>query len=108
MSRRHTGGIKKHRFTTDIIVLGTKPTNKYNTYCVCKACDNVLGRDETLKNTITNKKNIVRNHLKTCEHFRAKLGSEEAVSKYCNKTDNEAEQASQTTRKHQNDDTSGN
>lgn len=64
------------------------------------ACDDVLGREETLKNTITNKKNIVRNHLKDCKHFLAKLGSKEAVSVYCNKTDDEAEQASQTSKKH--------
>ncbi|CAG8479925.1 10276_t:CDS:2 [Cetraspora pellucida] len=103
MSRHHTGGSERHKFTTDIIVLGTKPTNKYNTYCVCKACDEILGQEETLKNPITNKKNIVRNHLKNCEHFHAKRGSEEAVRSYCNKTDDE-DLASQTSRKHQNSD----
>ncbi|CAG8730757.1 10010_t:CDS:2 [Cetraspora pellucida] len=104
MSRHHTGSPERHRFTNDIIVLGTKPTNKYNTYCVCKACDEILGREETLKNPITNKKNIVRNHLKNCEHFHVKKGLEEAVKIYCNKTDDE-EQASQTSIKHQNADT---
>ncbi|CAG8505771.1 3061_t:CDS:2, partial [Scutellospora calospora] len=82
MSQHHIGGSERHRFTTDIIVLGTKPTNKYNTYCVCKACDEKLSWEETLKNLITNKKNIIRNHLKNCEHFRAKRGSEETVRSY--------------------------
>ncbi|CAG8639090.1 13920_t:CDS:2, partial [Racocetra fulgida] len=99
-------GPKRHRFTNDIIVLGVKPTNKYNTSCVYKACDEILGCEETLKNLITNKKNIVRNHLKNCKHFHAKKGSEEAVSAYCNKTDDKEKQASQTLRKHQNADTS--
>ncbi|CAG8710605.1 6290_t:CDS:2, partial [Cetraspora pellucida] len=60
---------------------------------------------ETLKNPITNKKNIVRNHLKNYEHFHAKRRSKEAVRSYCNKTDDE-ELASQTSKKHQNSDTS--
>lgn len=107
MSRQHTGGPKKHRFTNDVIILGVKPNNKHNTYSICKACDDALGREEALKNTITNKKNTIRNHLKQCDHFRAKLGSQEAVDAYCNKTDNEAEQNSRSSRKRQNTDTSG-
>ncbi|RIB06302.1 hypothetical protein C2G38_2217456 [Gigaspora rosea] len=86
---RHTGGPEKHRFTNDIIVLGTKPTNKHNTYGVYKACDNALGRDEALKRSLTNKKNTIRNHLKKCEYFLAKLVSQELVDVYCNRTDNE-------------------
>ncbi|CAG8473880.1 5610_t:CDS:2 [Scutellospora calospora] len=96
MSRHHLGGSERHRFTNDIIVLGTKPTNKYNTYCVCKACDEILGQEETLKNPITNKKNIVRNHLKNCKHFRAKKGSEEAVKIYLDDMNDETPSISST------------
>ncbi|CAG8559322.1 18206_t:CDS:2 [Cetraspora pellucida] len=82
MAQRHTGGPEKHRFTKDIIVLGVKTTNKYNTSCICKACDDAFGRDEALNETFTNKKNVVRNHLKKCKYFRAKLGSQEVVNDY--------------------------
>ncbi len=77
MARRHIGGPRKHRFTNDIIILGVKATNKHNTYGICKACDEALGREEALKNPVTNKKNTVRNHLKKCAYFCAKLGSQE-------------------------------
>ncbi|CAG8527069.1 7850_t:CDS:2 [Cetraspora pellucida] len=93
-------------FTKDIIVLGTKATNKHNTYGVCIACDDALGREEALKSSLTNKKNTVRNHLKKCPHFRAKLGSQEAVDTYCNKTDNEEELTSQIVKRHRNTDVS--
>ena len=106
MAQRHTGGPGKHRFTNDIIILGVKATNKHNTYGICKACDEALGREEALKNPVTNKKNTVRNHLKKCGYFCAKLGSQEAVDAYCNKTDNEAD-ASQSSKKRQNTNISG-
>ncbi|CAG8588577.1 14974_t:CDS:2 [Cetraspora pellucida] len=108
MSRQHTEGPGKHRFTNDIIVLGTKPTNKHNTYSVCKACDDVLGRDEALKFSLTNKKNTIQNHLKRCTHFLAKLGSQEAVDAYCNRTDDEEENTSQVSKRHRNTDISDN
>ncbi|CAG8630890.1 14638_t:CDS:2, partial [Racocetra fulgida] len=100
------GGSEKHRFTANIIVIGAKSTNKHNTYGVYKACDEALGRDEALKTPITNKKYIVRNHLKRCEHFLATLGFKEAVDAYCNKTDNETENDSQASKKCHNTDIS--
>ncbi|CAG8580711.1 3785_t:CDS:2, partial [Cetraspora pellucida] len=45
--------------------------------------------EKTLEDPITNKKNVVRNHLKICKYFHTKLGSQEAVDEYCNRTDNE-------------------
>ncbi|CAG8531820.1 4170_t:CDS:2, partial [Ambispora gerdemannii] len=97
----HTGGPGKHQFMNDIIILGVKAMNKYNTYSIYKACDEALGWEEALKNPVTNKKNTVQNHLKKCEYFCAKLGSQEAVDAYCNKTNNEAD-ASQSSKKCQN------
>ncbi|CAG8514950.1 19888_t:CDS:2 [Gigaspora rosea] len=110
MARQHTSGLEKHRFTKDIVILGTKATNKHNTYGICKACDDALGRDEALKDTITNKKNTDLNHLKRCEYFRAKLGSQEAVNVHCNKTDNEEERTPPVSKRHDNtsDVTTGN
>ncbi|CAG8665696.1 6360_t:CDS:2 [Cetraspora pellucida] len=104
MAQRHTGGPEKHRFTKDIIVLGVKTTNKYNTSCICKACNDALGCDEALNETFTNKKNVVRNHLKKYKYFRAKLDSQEAINDYCNKTDNKAEKNLQASKKHPNAD----
>ncbi|CAG8469248.1 1596_t:CDS:2 [Scutellospora calospora] len=92
MAQRHTDGPKKHRFTNDIIVLGVKPTNKYNTSCLCKACDEVLGREKSLESPITNKKNV--------------LGSQEAVDEYCNRTDNETDKAQKASKKHKSADMS--
>ncbi|CAG8458902.1 13182_t:CDS:2 [Racocetra fulgida] len=52
-------------------------------------------------------KNVVRNHLKKCKYFHAKLGSQEAVDNYCNKTANKAERNLQASKIHPNaDDTS--
>ncbi|CAG8677084.1 6107_t:CDS:2 [Cetraspora pellucida] len=42
-------------------MLGTKATNKHNTYGVCIACDDALGREEALKSSLTNKKNTTDN-----------------------------------------------
>ncbi|CAG8681915.1 9845_t:CDS:1, partial [Racocetra fulgida] len=88
-------GPEKHRFTNDIIMLGTKATNKYNIYGVYKAYDNALSHKEALKSLLINKKNTVCNYLKKYPHFCAKLGSQETVDIYCNKTDNEEELTSQ-------------
>ncbi|CAG8696264.1 4772_t:CDS:2, partial [Cetraspora pellucida] len=54
MSQQHIRGPGKHRFTNNIIVLGTKLTNKHNTYGVCKACNNALDNDSMSDVTTSN------------------------------------------------------
>ncbi|CAG8580006.1 3966_t:CDS:2, partial [Scutellospora calospora] len=69
--RRYASGPEKYRFTEDIIVLGTKPTNKYNTYGVCKACDNALGSQEavdTYCNKTDNEEELTSQIAKRCQN----------------------------------------
>ncbi|CAG8629573.1 512_t:CDS:1, partial [Gigaspora rosea] len=103
---KHANGPKKHRFTKDIVILGMKATNKHNIYGICKVCNDALGRNKALKDTISNKKNIVRNYLKRCEYFCAKLRSQKAVDAYCNKTNNEEEWTPPVSKRCQNVDLS--
>ena len=58
---------RKHRLTKYIKVLGKQ--NSCNTYAACIACIENLENDELLKNTFTNKKPQVKNHLKNCSYF---------------------------------------
>ena len=56
---------RTHRLTRYIKVLGKQ--NSYNTYAACVACVEKLEKEEVLKNTFTNKKPQVKNHLKKLE-----------------------------------------
>src|SRR5436190_10695407 len=92
---------RKHRLTKYIKVLGKQ--NSCNTYAACIACIENLENDELLKNTFTNKKPQVKNHLKNCSYFREKIGSQEELNDIINLTDNELEEVNQKRQKMNND-----
>src|SRR6266511_2069051 len=54
----------------------------------CVACVEKLEKEEVLKNTFTNKKPQVKNHLKNCPHFQEKIGSQKELDDIINLTDN--------------------
>jgi hypothetical protein len=81
---------RTHRLTKYIKVLGKQ--NSCNTYAACIACVEKLENNELLKNTFTNKKPQVKNHLKNCVHFREKIGNQEELDKIVYLTDNEEEE----------------
>jgi hypothetical protein len=80
---------RTHRLTKYIKVLGKQ--NTYNTYAACIGCVEKLDQEEVLKNTFTNKKPQVKNHLKNCPHFLEKIGSKRELDDIINLTDNEIE-----------------
>ncbi|RHZ85357.1 hypothetical protein Glove_66g160 [Diversispora epigaea] len=84
MSRPRT-----HRLTKHIKVLGKQ--NSFNTYAACIGCVKKFDKDEISKNTFTNKKPQVKNHLKNCPDFLEKIESKEEVDDIINLTDNEQE-----------------
>ncbi len=95
---------RTHRLTRYIKVLGKQ--NSYNTYAACVACVEKLEKEEVLKNTFTNKKPQVKNHLKNCPHFQEKIGSQKELDDIINLTDNEIEEAKNNKRQkvdHNND-----
>jgi len=59
--------LRTHRLTKYIKVLGKQ--NSCNTYAACIACFERLEGDELLRNTFTNKKSQVKNHLKNYLYF---------------------------------------
>ncbi|GBB96440.1 hypothetical protein RclHR1_27580001 [Rhizophagus clarus] len=81
---------RTHRLTKYIKVLGKQ--NSCNTYAACIACFEKLEGDELSRNTSTNKKLQVKNHLKNCPHFREKIGNQEELDDIINLTDNEMEE----------------
>ncbi|GES84755.1 ribonuclease H-like domain-containing protein [Rhizophagus clarus] len=81
---------RTHRLTKYIKVLGKQ--NSCNTYAACIACFEKLEGDELSRNTFTNKKLQVKNHLKNCPHFREKIGNQEELDDIINLTDNEMEE----------------
>ncbi|GBB96179.1 hypothetical protein RclHR1_00270025 [Rhizophagus clarus] len=81
---------RNHRLTKYIKVLGKQ--NSCNTYAVCVACFENLEGEELLKNTFTNKKPQVKNHLKNCSYFREKIRSQEKLDDIINFSDNEMEE----------------
>ena len=80
---------RTHRLTKYIKVLGKQ--NSYNTYAACIGCVEKLESDELIKNTFTNKKPQVKNHLKNCVNFLDKIGTQEEVDEIINLTDDENE-----------------
>src|SRR3954454_8480253 len=88
MKRKHKP--KSHRLTKYIKILGKQ--NAWNNYAVCLACSENLEEGELSRVTFTNKKPQVKNHLKNCEYFREKVGSQEEVDAIINLTDNENEE----------------
>ncbi|GET00149.1 ribonuclease H-like domain-containing protein [Rhizophagus clarus] len=81
---------RTHRLTKYIKVLGKQ--NSCNTYAACIACFEKLEGDELSRNTSTNKKLQVKNHLKNCPHFREKIRNQEELDDIINLTDNEMEE----------------
>ncbi|GES96019.1 ribonuclease H-like domain-containing protein [Rhizophagus clarus] len=81
---------RNHRLTKYIEVLGKQ--NSCNTYAVCVACFENLEGEELLKNTFTNKKPQVKNHLKNCSYFREKIRSQEKLDDIINFSDNKMEE----------------
>ncbi|GES87763.1 ribonuclease H-like domain-containing protein [Rhizophagus clarus] len=81
---------RTHRLTKYIKVLGKQ--NSCNTYAACIACFEKLEGNELSRNTFTNKKLQVKNHLKNCPHFREKIGNQEELDDIINLTDNEMEE----------------
>ncbi|CAG8669927.1 9960_t:CDS:2, partial [Funneliformis mosseae] len=73
--------------------------NSCNTYTACIACVEKLENDELLKNTFTNKKPQVKNHLKNYSYFQEKIGSQEELNDIINLTDNEIEETNQNGKK---------
>jgi hypothetical protein len=88
---------RTHRLTKYIKVLGKQ--NSCNTYAACIACVENLEQNELSKNTFTNKKPQVKNHLKNCKYFQEKIGNQEELDKIIYLTDNEEEE--QPSQKHQ-------
>jgi len=96
---------RTHRLTKYIKILGKQ--NSCNTYAACIACVEKLENNDLLKkNTFTNKKPQVKNHLKNCIYFREKIGSQEELDKIIYLTDDE-EETSQKRQKYQNNDNFG-
>ncbi|EXX57983.1 hypothetical protein RirG_202060 [Rhizophagus irregularis DAOM 197198w] len=81
---------RTHRLTKYIKVLGKQ--NSCNTYAACIACFERLESSELSRNTFTNKKPQVKNHLKNCPYFREKIGNQEELDDIINLTDNEIEE----------------
>ncbi|GBC08625.1 hypothetical protein RclHR1_08270002 [Rhizophagus clarus] len=97
---------RTHRLTKYIKVLGKQ--NSCNNYAACIACVEKLENNELLKNTFTNKKPQVKNHLKNCIHFRKKIGNQEELDKIIYLTDNEEEEEiSQKRQRYQNNNNFG-
>ncbi|GBC04385.1 hypothetical protein RclHR1_05650013 [Rhizophagus clarus] len=90
MSTKRKNKPKNHRLTQYIKVLSKQ--NSWNNYAVCLACSENLEENELSKLTFTNKKPQVKNHLKNCEYFKKKIGSQEEVGAIINLTDNENEE----------------
>src|SRR4051812_48137887 len=90
--------LKNHHL---IKVLGKQ--NSCNTYTACIACVEKLESEELLKNTFTNKKPQVKNHLKNCPYFREKIGDQEKLDEIINLTDNEIEEPDKKRQKMNND-----
>ena len=97
---------RTHRLTKYIKVLGKQ--NSYNTYAACIGCVEKLESDELIKNTFTNKKPQVKNHLKNCRYFREKIGSQKELDDIINLTDNEIEEETDQKRQKLNNDSGKN
>ncbi|GES89019.1 ribonuclease H-like domain-containing protein [Rhizophagus clarus] len=97
---------RTHCLTKYIKILGKQ--NSCNNYAACIACVEKLENNELLKNTFTNKKPQVKNHLKNCVHFREKIGNQEELDKIIYLTDNEEEEeTSQKRQRYQNNNNFG-
>ncbi|KAF0550220.1 hypothetical protein F8M41_024796 [Gigaspora margarita] len=59
------------------IIKSTKRFSKSNIKVYCKACVEVLGKNEGKKNCFPNKMNRIIQHLKKCIHFADKMLPEE-------------------------------
>ncbi|CAB5386766.1 unnamed protein product [Rhizophagus irregularis] len=81
---------RTYRLTKYIKVL--EKQNSCNTYAACIACFEKLEGDKLSKNTFTNKKLQVKNHLKNCSYFQEKIGNQEELDDIINLTDNEIEE----------------
>jgi hypothetical protein len=80
MSRR-IGGRPRHNLSTFVIVLKKTSAEEKDRQCVCKACFEVL-KDNA--KSMTNRKERIKKHLETCEHFWKKYGEEaEEILKSC-------------------------
>ncbi|CAI2166819.1 4428_t:CDS:2 [Funneliformis geosporum] len=64
-------------FLTSYIVVLNKKANKSNKYAMCRACINVLGREETYKNKFTNTKKECIRHFQSCSSFAATYTSKQ-------------------------------
>ncbi len=96
---------RTHHLTKYIKIL--EKQNSCNTYAACIACVEKLENNDLLKkNTFTNKKSQVKNHLKNCIYFWEKIGSQEELDKIIYLTDDE-EETSQKWQKYQNNDNFG-
>ncbi|GES77900.1 ribonuclease H-like domain-containing protein [Rhizophagus clarus] len=74
-------------------------SNSFNTKIICVACFENLKGEELLKNTFTNKKPQVKNHLKNCSYFQEKIRSQEKLDDIINFSDNEMEEVDQKRQK---------
>ncbi|CAI2177581.1 17863_t:CDS:1, partial [Funneliformis geosporum] len=68
----------EHFLTPYIVVLHFEQiANKSNKYAVCRACINILGKDETYKNKFTNTKKECICHFQDCISFTTLYTSEQ-------------------------------
>lgn len=75
-----SGGRPRHHLSTYIIILKDRQ-------CICKACAEVL--KENAK-SITNRKERIKKHLLSCEHFWNKYGEEaDEILNNCDSGDDE-------------------
>ncbi|GBB94929.1 hypothetical protein RclHR1_24420003 [Rhizophagus clarus] len=78
MSTKRKNKSKNHHLTQYIKVLGKQ--NSWNNYAICLTCSENLEESQ------------LSNHLKNCEYFKEKIGSQEEVDTIINLTDNENEE----------------
>ena len=71
-------GRRQHFLTPYIVVLHSEQrANKSNKYAVCRACINILGKEEAYKNKFTNTKKECARHFRGCSSFATKYTSEQ-------------------------------
>ncbi len=68
---RNTGGRPRHILSTYVTILNKTEAGDKERQCVCKSCVEVLKDDAKL---IVNRKERIRKHLASCEHFLVKYG----------------------------------
>ena len=71
-------GRRSHFLIPYVVVLhAAKKANKSNKYAICRACINIIGKDEAYKLKFTNTKKECARHIKNCQNFAQKYSSQQ-------------------------------